>query len=182
MDHITHHHHPTDPPGPGDELAGLARQAEIAVRRLTHLTISSPDLTPAEIDTVLGHLAETVAALPQAVTQLGRILQTSRETHQLEMDGMTPTTDPDRAITTARLHLTAVRDTATATHHHINEARNQVAHIRAHSLDRGAEPAEDVDRDIAEETYPQAATNATWRREARQAPRHSGRDRPGPAR
>jgi hypothetical protein len=128
----------------GADVLDCARQAQDAVRRLAHLTLRAPSLTPAEVDTVLSHLAETVAALPQIAGQLASILDRSRETHLLAMDSMTPTTDPDLAIDTARLHLDDTRGPAVATYRHLNAARNQVAHISATAITDT--DTEDVDR------------------------------------
>lgn len=119
---------------PGAELSDCAGQAEDAVRRLTHLTLNRPSLTPAEVDTVLSHLAEAVAALPQIAAQLGDILDRSRDTHQLAMDAMTATTD------TARLHLDELRGPAVQTYRHLNAARNEAAHISATLVDDYAAP------------------------------------------
>lgn len=119
---------------PGAELSRCARQAEDAVRRLAHLSISRPSLTPAEVDTVLSHLAETLAALPQVATQLADILDQTRDTHRLAMDDMTATTDPDLALDTARLHLEELREPAARTYQRLNAARNEVAHISATPL------------------------------------------------
>lgn len=104
------------------------------MRELAHLTVRSPELTPADVDTVLSHLAETIAALPQVAGQLGGILDRSRQTHLLAMDGMTGTTDPDLAIDTARHHLDQTRHPAVETYRHLNAARNEVAHISATDL------------------------------------------------
>ena len=135
-------------PGPGVELEGCARQAEDAVRRLAHLSISRPSLTPAEIDTILGHLGETLAALPQVAAQLGDILDQARETYLLAVDGATTTTNPDlavdMAIDTARLHLDELRGPAVLTYRHLNAARNETAHISATPLDNYAAPYRDT--------------------------------------
>lgn len=70
---------------PADELTACACQAQTAIRRLAHLTLDAPSLTPAEIDVVLGYLAETVAALPQVAAHLGDILARTKDTHLLAM-------------------------------------------------------------------------------------------------
>lgn len=156
--------------GPGVKLGDCARQAEDAVRRLAHLTLERPSLTPAEIDTVLAHLAETVAALPQVSAQLGDILDRTRHTHQLAMDGMTATADPDVAVETARLHLDELSGPAVQTYRHLNAARDGTAHI-------SATPLED---DFA---APQSEIRDRHRRhEARQPPPPGGPARLGPAR
>lgn len=106
-----------------------ARQAEDAIRRLVHLTLQAPALTPAQVDAVLSHLVETIATLLQVTGQLGTILDRTRQTHLLAMDGMTHTTDPDLAIDTARHHLDQARHPAVETYRHLNAARNEAAHI-----------------------------------------------------
>ena len=134
---------------PGVELIDCAGQVEDAVRRLAHLTLGRPSLTPAEVDTVLGHLAESLAALPQVATQLGDILDRTRDTHLLAMDGMSTTTEPDLALDTARLHLDELRGPAVETYRHLNAARNEVTHISATPLADdpvAAEPSELMDR------------------------------------
>lgn len=109
------HHHENTSAHVVDEITDCARAAEDAVRRLAHLTIGRPSLTPADVDTVLAHLAEIIATVPQVATQLSRILDHSRDRHLLAMDGMTATTESDLAVETARVHLDAVRDPAVAT-------------------------------------------------------------------
>lgn len=109
------------------DVIGCAHQAEDAVRRLAHLTLQGPALTPAEVDTVLSHLAETVVALPQVTGQLSSIL--NRDNHLLAMDGMTAATDPDLALDAARLHLDEARHPAVETYRRRDAARNEVAHI-----------------------------------------------------
>ncbi len=157
----------------GVELSDCARQAENAVRRLAHLTIG-PSLTPAEVDDVLGHLAETVAALPQVAAQLGGILDRSRDTHLLVMDGMTTTTDPDLAIDTARLHLDELRGPALQTYRQLNTARNEVAHISATALDYDLDTPDINSRPGAGVRQP--------RPEDRQSPPVSGPGPSGPTR
>lgn len=118
-----------------DELVVCASQAEDAIRRLARLTLQAPTLLPADIDRILGHLAETVAALPQVATQLGQNLDRARDAHDLAMDHMTATTDPELAIDTARLHLNQARHPALATYRRLNAARTEVAHISATPID-----------------------------------------------
>lgn len=131
MDRSERTAHLPDSSDPGTEMAECAAQADDAIRCLARLTVNQPALTPAEIDTVLGHLAESVAALPQIATQLARILERSGETHRLSMDHMTATTRPNLAIDTARVHLEALRHPARETYRHLNAARNETAHISA---------------------------------------------------
>jgi hypothetical protein len=153
---------------PGDELDQCAQQAEGALRRLAHLTLARPELTPAEVEIVLGHLAETLAAVPQVAAHLSSILDRSRDTHLLAMDALTATTDPELAIDTARLHLEELRDPAVQTYRHLNAARNQTAHISATPLDEVDDvPSTDV-------------RDPRWRHEHRPPP--AGPSRRGPAR
>lgn len=99
-----------------DELVVCASQAEDAIRQLARLTLQAPTLAPADIDRILGHLAETIAAIPQVTTQLSQTLDRSGDSYDLAMDGMTITTDPDLAIDTARLHLHEARHPALLTY------------------------------------------------------------------
>lgn len=157
-----------------DEITDCARVAEDAIRRLAHLTIGRPSMTPADLDTVLAHLAETLAAVPQVANQLGRILGRSGDAHL--MDGMTTTTDPDLAVDTARRHLDAVRDSAIATHRHVNSARNEVAHISA------SPRADATDSWLIAEAMPAPEVAGSRRHEDRKSPSSSGPSRQGPAR
>jgi len=148
-----------------------ARAAEHAVRQLAHLTIHQPTMTPADVDSVLAHLAETVAALPQVAVQLAEILDRSRDAHLLSMDSMSSTTDPDIGIDTARLHLDATRDPAVALYRGLDAARNQTAHISiAPHQDPGDEP-----------TAP-TSTPSYHRTEELDTHHHLGPDPRGPAR
>lgn len=169
-------HHPPIEPDPdtnaADDLIACARTAEDAVRRLAHLTLHAPDLAPADVDTVLSHLAETVAALPQVAGQLRVILDRACQIHPLAMDGMTQTTDPDLAIDTARHHLDQSRGPAVETYRHLNAARNEVAHIRI--------------TDAVDESEPNGLAVSQWRTrpEHREPPTHGrpddlGRRSPG---
>ncbi len=159
-----------------DEITDNARLVEDALRRLAHLTISRPSMTPADLDTVLAHLAATIAAVPQVATQLGRILDHSKNTHRLSMDGMTATNDPDLAVDTARLHLDAVRDSAIGTYRHLNSARNEVAHIIARPPVAATDPLE-----ITEE-MPVPGGAGSRRHSDREPPSSLGPSRQGPAR
>jgi len=159
-----------------DEITDSVRMAEDAIRRLAHLTIGRPSMTQADLDTVLAHLAATIAAVPQVATQLGRILDRARDTHRLSMDGMTATTDPDLAVETARLHLDAVRDSALGTYRNINSARNEVAHINA------GPPVDATDAVQVTEELPAPGGAGSRRHEDREPPSSLGPSRQGPAR
>ena len=152
-----------------DELVACASQTEDAIRQLARLTLHAGTLTPADIDLILGHLTETVAALPQVATQLGQTLERSRDTYDLAMDGMTATTDPGLAIDTARRHLDEARHPALETYRRLNAARTEVAHI-------GATPTDDLS-----ESPPRSPRR---RLEDRQPPTHQEptRGSRGPAR
>lgn len=114
-----------------DEIVECAREAEDAVRRLARMTIGRPDLDPADIDVVIAHLADAVAALPQAVTQLGDMLENTHDGFDLTMDAMTATDDPAEAIDVARLHLDAVREPAVEIYRRLDAAHQWMAHIVA---------------------------------------------------
>ena len=153
------------------EVVNCARAAEHAVRSLAHLTINQPTMTPADVDSVLAHLAETVAALPQVAAQLADILNRSSDTHLLAMDGMTSTTDPDIGIDTTRLHLHAIREPALALYRALDAARNETAHISI-----------DLSRDPQDEPTAPASTPRNNRAEERTPHKRPGPDRRGPAR
>lgn len=159
-----------------EEITDCARAAEDAIRRLAHLTIGRPSMVPADVDTVLAHLAATTAAVPQVATQLGKFLDRSRDTHRLSMDGMTATTDPDLAVDTARLHLDAVRDSAIGTYRHLNSARNEVAHIIA------SPPVAATDALEITEEMPAPGGAGSRRHPDREPPSSLGPSRQGPAR
>ncbi len=128
---------PTDEPGA--TLAKSAADADNAVIRLAHQLASNPTATPADVDVVLAHLANTVATLPQVAQRLALVLDRSQSTWELSMDEMTSTTDPDVAVDTARAHLDALDQPLRETYRHLNAARNDAAHIRAN-------PPEDYDQ------------------------------------
>jgi hypothetical protein len=86
-------------------------------------------MTPAEVDVVLTHLAAAGGALPQAVSQLGDILERAPHHYVLEMDSLTPAQDPRQALDTARLHLRTARALAFDLYRHLDAAHNQTAHI-----------------------------------------------------
>lgn len=121
--------------GLADQLADQADRARAAVCALAHLTQTHEPLDPADIDVVLGHLADTVATLPQVAQQLGQALERSQRTHQLTMDDITDGTDPVVAIATAVGHLATVRAPAHLAYECLNGARNQAAHIGAVRLE-----------------------------------------------
>lgn len=156
---------------PGAEVIDCARAAEHAVRRLARLTINQPTMTPSDVDTVLAHLAETVAPLPQVAAQLAEILDRSRGTHLLSMDGMSSTTDPDIGIDAARLHLDAIREPAVALYRGLDAARNETAHISFAPR-----------RDLGDEHAAPASTPSYHRTEERDTHHRPGPDRRGPAR
>lgn len=159
-----------------NEISDSAQMAEDAVRRLAHLTIARASMTPADLDTVLGHLAAAIAAVPQGAIQLGRILDRSGDTCQLSMDGMTATTDRDVAIAAARLHLDAVRDSALGTYRHLDSARNEVAHI---SVDAPVNASDALQR--TQET-PVPGGAGSRRHEDREPPSFLGPSREGTVR
>ena len=156
---------------PSEALSRCAQQAEDAIVRLAHLGMAEPSLSPAEVEVVLGHLAETIAAIPQVAAQLGRVLNRSQDTHQLAMDGMTTTTDPSLAVDLARHHLDELREPAVQTYRHLDAARNQAAHV-------SATPLEDT-RDVPNNVPESRASDRRSRPEERQPPPVS---RPGPNR
>jgi hypothetical protein len=150
-----------------DDVLACALQAEDAIRRLARITIDRPSLTPADIDTVVASLAEAVAALPQAATQLADMLRDARKDWQLTMDSMSDTRDPTIAIDTARLHLDAIRRPAVEIYRHLDAAHQDTAHIAIdHRIEfRASEPTQPV-----------------MRPEHRQPPPSGDRPRLGPSR
>jgi hypothetical protein len=68
------------------EVIDRAREAETAIKQLCRATVGRSSMTPAEVDVVLAHLADAVAALPQAASQLADILGQAKDDHVLEMD------------------------------------------------------------------------------------------------
>ncbi len=127
------------------QVISSARAAEHAIQTLCWTTLTRPSMTPAEVDIVLAHLADAVAALPQTVRQLGDILAQAMEDHVLEMDTLTEIEDPDLAIDAARLHLDGVGEAALGLYRLIDVAHNETAHIAV--TDRLANhPEEDAPR------------------------------------
>lgn len=114
-----------------DDILDCAQQAEDAIRRLARITIDRPSLAPADIDVVITHLADAVAALPQVATQLGDMLHRAQNDWHLAMDTMSDTHDPGIAIDTARLHLDAVRRPAVEVYRHLDAAHQETAHVGA---------------------------------------------------
>ena len=114
-----------------DDPINLARTVEDAVRQLCRATTHRPTMAPAEVDVVLVHLAEAAAALPQAATQIGDILERSQDEYVLSMDHMTDRTDPGLAVSTAQLHLDTVCGLGVNLYRSLSAARNEVAHIAA---------------------------------------------------
>ncbi len=111
------------------QVIDSARAAEYAIRHLCRTTLTRPDMTPAEVDVVLAHLADAVAALPQAARQLGDILAQAKEVHVLKMDALPEIEDPDLAIDAARLHLEGVGEAALGLYRLLDAAHNETAHI-----------------------------------------------------
>jgi len=111
------------------QVISFARVAEHAINHQCRTTLSRPSMTPAEVDTVLAHLAAAAAALPQAARQLGDILEQTKDDHVLEMDTLTETEDPDLAIDAARLHLDGAADAALGLYRLLDAAHNETAHI-----------------------------------------------------
>jgi len=131
-----HDHHT-----PGDEASQVissARAAEHAIQQLCRTTLTRPSMTPAEVDIVLGHLADAAAALPQAARQLGDILKQAKDDYVLEMDSLTKTQDPDHAVETARIHLDALHEPALDLLHQLEAARLETAHISTSATPRDA--------------------------------------------
>lgn len=122
------HEAPMDQAG---QVISSARAAENAIQQLCRTTLTRPSMTPAEVDTVLAHLAEAVAALPQAARQLGDILAQTKDDHALETDNLTDIEEPDLAIDAARLHLDGVGEAALGLYRQLDAAHNETAHIRS---------------------------------------------------
>lgn len=120
---------------PISELVAFASQAEDAGRQLTRMTLHPPAFTPADLNRILGHVFDTVTALPQLATQLGENLGNPRDRFVLAIDRMTATGEPELAIDTARLHLDEASHPALATCRRLHAARHEVAHISATSVD-----------------------------------------------
>lgn len=55
----------TGPSHDVSEVLDAARAAQEAVQQLCRATLARPDMTPAQVDTVLAHLTRAVAALPR---------------------------------------------------------------------------------------------------------------------
>ncbi len=165
MSTVQDHHTPGDH---ASQVIDAARAAEHAIQHLCRTTLSRPSMTPAEVDTVLAHLADAVAALPQTARQLAAILEQATHQQVLEMDALTEAQDPDLAVETARLHLDAIGDPALEVHRHLDAAHSETAHIAV--ADRTADqPTE----------QPQYFTPLAHHTENRQPP-PMGSDSPGP--
>ncbi len=113
------------------DIMDCAREAEGALRRLARITIDRPSMFPADIDVVLAQLAGAVAALPQAATQLGDMLEQAHDDGDLAMDTLTDADDPAIAIDAARLHLEAIRKPAVEVYRRFDAAHQEIAHICA---------------------------------------------------
>jgi hypothetical protein len=134
------------PDAAADEVVDAARSVEDQIQRLCRAALPRPNLTPAEVDVVLTHLAAAAGALPQTVSQLGDILDRARHHYALEMDTLTPARDPHLALDTARGHLAAVRELAFDLYRLLDAAHNQTAHIStrsapADSMNYGSAPS-----------------------------------------
>ncbi len=134
--------HGTDP-SPAEAVITHARAVEQALRELARATAGSlAPMAPADIDQVLAHLADAVAAMPQVADRLADTLDRAGEHYELAMDGMTDDPDPDAAIAAATQRLRAVREPATETYRQVDGARRATAHISANprSTTTAAEP------------------------------------------
>ena len=102
-------------------------------------TIWAREQISAETSDELAEFADTVAALPQAFSQLSSTLEQAMASQVLSMDTMTDESDPAMAIGVARLHLEEARGLAVDLHKHLNAARNATAHIISQGVDDGQE-------------------------------------------
>lgn len=140
-----------------------ARAAEHAIQHLCRTTLTRPNMTPAQVDIVLAHLADAAAALPQAARQLGDILEHAKTDYVLEMDNLTEINDPDLAIDTARLRLDGAGEAAIRLYRQLDAAHNGTAHIA--TVDREVRTKEAAVWDVAPRVH---------RSEDRQPPTASG--------
>lgn len=147
-----------------DDILDCARQAEDAIRRFARITIDRPSLTPADIDLVIVHLADAVAALPQAVAQLGDMLHRVQDDWHLAMETMSDTRDPSIAVDTACLYLDAVRRPSVEVYRRLDAAHQETAHIGI---------TEPIEVDAPE------STPRSLRTEHRQSPQSNGPTRRG---
>lgn len=146
-----------------DDIADCARAAEDGVRRLARLTIHRPSMASADIDVVLAELAGAIAALPQAVAQLGDMLENSNDAFALTWTPRSTSTTPLMPSTWHACTSTRSANPPSRIHRHLDAAHQWTAHI----------VADDRVDDVAEHAAP-----ATRRPEHRQAPTLSGIDRP----
>lgn len=116
-------------PEDASTITGGARTAERAIHQLCRATVTRPAMTVAEVSDVLADLAATIAALPQAASQLGDILQRAEHDRRLVIDTTVETDDPRQAIDTARRQLDAIRAPADDAFRLLDAARNLTAHI-----------------------------------------------------
>lgn len=124
----------------GDQASQVidgARAAEHAIQHLCRTQLTRPNMTPAQVDIVLAHLAAAAAALPQAARQLGDILEHAKSDYVLEMDNLTEINDPDLAIDTARLHLDGASEAAIRLYRRLDAAHNATAHIATFDREAG---------------------------------------------
>jgi hypothetical protein len=122
-------HDENTPLDQASDVINSARAAEHALQHLCQTTLRRPNMTPAEVDIVLAHLADAAAALPQAARQLGDILARAKEDHLLEMDNLIEIADPDLAIGAARLQLDSAGEAALGLYRLLDAAHNETAHI-----------------------------------------------------
>jgi len=122
----------TDLANEAAEVIAAARAAEHAIQHLRRTTLTRPNMTPAQVDIVLAHLAAAAAALPQAARQVGDILAQTEEDHLLEMDNLTEINNPDLAIDTARLHLDGAGEAALSLYRQLDAKRGLGVAPRVH--------------------------------------------------
>lgn len=131
----------TRPDSNADEVIDQARAAQDAVHQLCRAALARSSMTPAEVDIVLAHLSAAVAALPQTARQLGDILEQATHQQVLDVDTITATQDPDRAVETVRLHLDAIREAALDLHRHLDAAHNETHTSPSPTAPRASRPS-----------------------------------------
>jgi len=128
-------------------MTDAAQAAGDAIHRLCRTMLHRPSVKPADVDLVLAHLAEILAALPQIATQLGDILGQAKDEYALATDSLIEAQDPDAVIITAQLHLEQVGEPAFQLHRLLDAAHNQTAHLSA--TERLVKPATRIAPDVA---------------------------------